>query len=152
MQLIWLIQTLALSDSPSRSTLHQMKFPLKWWADVLFSFSFSAKDFPWANICANLPLFCMWVAATACPPMSGVGPYPGTETGLPKWSMPYLTTRPKGWPLEIPFSIAVCQGWIHEKFFRQLSAAKKIPLAGVASLWETDHLTSWPTIAAAAIR
>ena len=28
-------------------------------------FSFGEEDSPWANICANLPLFCMWVTATA---------------------------------------------------------------------------------------
>ena len=36
------------------------------------------EDSPWTNICANLPLFCMWDASTAWL-MSGVGPLPGSE-------------------------------------------------------------------------
>ena len=36
-------------------------------ANVNFSFIFffGEEDCPWANICANLPLFCMWHAVTA---------------------------------------------------------------------------------------
>ena len=67
---------------------------------MVFCFSFFAeKDSPWANICASLPLFCMWVTATAWLPMSGVGPGPGTKSGPPKQSVPNLTTRPQGQPL-----------------------------------------------------
>ena len=32
----------------------------------VFVFFFGEEDCPWANIPANLPLLCMWVAATAC--------------------------------------------------------------------------------------
>ena len=55
---------------------------------------------PWANTCANLPLFCMWVATTAWPPMSGVGLCPGTKPRTLKWSVPNLTTRPRGLALK----------------------------------------------------
>ena len=34
---------------------------------------------PELKFAANLPLFCMWVAATAWPPTSGVGLHLGTE-------------------------------------------------------------------------
>ena len=46
---------------------------------------FAEEDSPLANICANLPLFCMWVAATAWVPTSGVGLRLGTEPKPPKW-------------------------------------------------------------------
>ena len=40
----------------------------------------------------------MWVAATAWPPLSGVGLYPVTEPGPLKRRAPNLTTRAWGWP------------------------------------------------------
>ena len=46
---------------------------------------------------ANLSLFCMWFTTTAWLLASDVGPYLGIEPGLPKWSVPNLTTRPWGW-------------------------------------------------------
>ena len=62
-------------------------------------FLFSEEDSPWANICANLPLFCKWVTATAWL-LSGVGLlHLGTEPGPLKWTVPNLTTRSQGWPL-----------------------------------------------------
>ena len=48
---------------------------------------FAEEDSPWANICANLPLLCMWVAATTWLRTSGIGP-------CLKWSVLNLTTRP----------------------------------------------------------
>ena len=47
---------------------------------------------------ANLPLFFMWVAATAWPPMKGVGLCLVIEPGPPKQNVPNLTTRPQGLP------------------------------------------------------
>ena len=50
-----------------------------------FFFFCCEEDWPWANICANIPLFCMWDVATAwC-----VGPHLESETANsvpPKWS------------------------------------------------------------------
>ena len=43
------------------------------------AFFFFAEGDSQVNICANLPLSCMWVAATAWQRTSGVGPCPGTE-------------------------------------------------------------------------
>ena len=51
------------------------------------------EDSPWVNICANLPLFCMWVTATAWLPTTGVGPCLGTKPRPPKCNVPNLTTR-----------------------------------------------------------
>ena len=55
---------------------------------------------PWANICANLPLFCMWVTTT-----TWLGKWcksaPGIQTHKPrppKQSTPDLTTTPQGQP------------------------------------------------------
>ena len=42
------------------------------------------ENMPWANICANLPPFRMWVITTAWLLMSDVGPCPGTEISPPK--------------------------------------------------------------------
>ena len=54
---------------------------------VLSLFFFCEED--WANICANLPLFCMWDASTAWL-TNGIGPCLGSKPvnlGPPKWSM-----------------------------------------------------------------
>ena len=77
---------------------------------LFFLFSFAEEASPWANIFANLPLFCMWVIATAWPSTSNVGPHPRTKLGLPKQSMPNLTTRRWCWPLMLlllPFILLV---------------------------------------------
>ena len=58
---------------------------------------FPEEDSPWANICANLPLFCMWVTTTAWMLTNGVGLWPGTEPRPLKWSTPNSTTTPWGW-------------------------------------------------------
>ena len=56
---------------------------------------FVEEDWPWANICANLPLFCTWVAtATARPLMSGISLCPGTKPRPPKQRASNLT-RPQ---------------------------------------------------------
>ena len=50
---------------------------------------FLEKDCCWANICASLPLFCMWDAATEWLDEWCVGLCPGSELGNPgplKWS------------------------------------------------------------------
>ena len=76
-----------------------------------YFFFFSTKeDLAWANICVNLPLFCMWVAAIAWLPTSGVGPCTGTEPKLLKWSALNLTTRPWAWPW-FCFLFATLYGW-----------------------------------------
>ena len=50
--------------------------------DKHFLFIFFLKKIdPEVTSVAKLPLFCMWVAATAWPPMSGVGLCPGTNPG-----------------------------------------------------------------------
>ena len=70
--------------------------------EIFFQFlSFAEEDLPQANICASLPLFCMWVNTTAWPLTSGVGPCPGTKPRLLKKSAPNLTSRPQGWPLSV---------------------------------------------------
>ena len=57
------------------------------------------EDSPWANICANLPLFfSMWVVTTAWLLTSGVDPCLGTEPRPLKGSLPNLIARPWGWP------------------------------------------------------
>ena len=102
---------------------------------AFFPFS-TEEDLPWANICANLPLVCMWVAATAWL-MSGVGPHPGTEPGLPKWSVPNLTTRPWGWPPFLPvfklpsenFAWALSQG-LEDKFAQIEDLKVKLGFSG----------------------
>ena len=62
---------------------------------IILFYVFVEEDSPLANNCANFPLFCMWVAATARL-MSGVGPHPATETQLLKQSMLNLTSRLQG--------------------------------------------------------
>ena len=89
---LWLCCSLMLS-SWLQQFLAQSRYSTR-----IYIFFFAEEDSPWANICANLPLFCIWVATTAWPPTSGVGLHPGTEPGLLKQSVPNLTTRPQGWP------------------------------------------------------
>ena len=87
------------------------------------------EDLPWGNVCASLPIFCMWVAAMEWPPMSGVGPCLGTKPRLLKQSAPNLTTGPQGWPLEdhliehfmLGF-MACLLGWDTTLFLSQLSS------------------------------
>ena len=55
----------------------------------LFLLFFSEEDWPWAKICANLPLFYMWDDTTAWLDEQCVGPCPGSEPvnpRLPEWS------------------------------------------------------------------
>ena len=67
---------------------------------------FSGEEYlPWANISANSPLFCMWVAATVRLLMSGVSLCPETEPGPLKQSVANLTTRPWGWPHKEAFVV-----------------------------------------------
>ena len=61
------------------------------------------EESPWANICANLPVFCSWVTATAWALMCTVSLHLVTKPSPPKWSALNLTTRPWGQPLSIPF-------------------------------------------------
>ena len=42
------------------------------------------EDCPGANICANLPLFCMWDAATAWLDEWCIGPHLGSEPASPR--------------------------------------------------------------------
>ena len=60
-----------------------------WYIRFIFSF-FGEEDCPWANICANLPLFRIWEAATAWLDERCVGLRQGSEQAnlrLPKQSM-----------------------------------------------------------------
>ena len=93
-------------------------FHLSQMTRFFFFFFFDGEDSPWANICCQSSSFCLrkicpeptsvpiffyfrtWITATASPPMSGVDPDPGAEFGLPKQSVPDLTTRLWGWPLK----------------------------------------------------
>ena len=55
-----------------------------------YHFYCSEEDWPWANICANLPLFCTWDTVTAWLDERCVSPCPGSEPsnpGLPKQSV-----------------------------------------------------------------
>ena len=47
---------------------------------------FTEEDSPGANICANLPLFCMWITATAWLDERSVGLCPGSKPRPPKRS------------------------------------------------------------------
>ena len=72
----------------------------------VFLFLFLLKKIPpELTSIVNLPLFRMWVATTAWPPMSGVGLCLGTEPRLLKQSVPNLTTRPQGRPKAIVFKV-----------------------------------------------
>ena len=53
------------------------RFTLSWYLFPIFFFLLG-KDFPWDNICANLPVFRMWATTTAWLLMSGVGLHLGT--------------------------------------------------------------------------
>ena len=68
-------------------------------------FFFAEEDLPWANICANLAVFCMRVTTTAWLLISGIGLRPGTKPRPLKRGVPNLTTRPWGWS-EKCFSIS----------------------------------------------
>ena len=65
------------------------------------------EDSPRADICANLPLFYIWVTTTAWLPTSGVSPCLGTEPGLLKQSAWNLTTKPWGYSINLL--------WVHYK-------------------------------------
>ena len=50
---------------------------------------FGEENRPWVNICASLPVFCMWVAASAGLDEWCVGPCPGSKAVNPrplKWN------------------------------------------------------------------
>ena len=84
------------SNRSKHSALITEKTLRCWWVRNFF---FPTKeDLPWANICASLPLFCLWVTAIAWLPVSGVGPCLGTEPGLPNQRAPNITTRQQGRP------------------------------------------------------
>ena len=59
---------------------------------------FAWGRFSLSNICANLPLFCTWVTATAWPRTSDVGPDLGTKPRPLKQGVLNLTTRLRCWP------------------------------------------------------
>ena len=60
-----------------------------------YYFSLPREICPELKSVANLPLFCVWVAATEWL-TSDVAPHPGTEPRPLKRSTPNLTTRPPG--------------------------------------------------------
>ena len=54
-----------------------------------FIYYFGKEGWPWANICADFPLFGLWDAVTAWLDKLCVGLHPGSEPvnpRLPKWS------------------------------------------------------------------
>ena len=59
---------------------------------------FGEEDWPWANICANLSLFCMCDATTAWLEEQCIGLYPGPNPMNP--GCVNLTTTPPGQPQE----------------------------------------------------
>ena len=71
---------------------------------------FLEEEWPWTKICAHpLPL-CMWDTTTAwldewCRSVPGIWT---CEYGLPKQSMPNLTTTPLGWPCNFLFELLCC--------------------------------------------
>ena len=74
------------------------------------------EDYPWANICANLPPLCMWDAATAWL-MSRVSPHPGStlvNPGCQSRTRGTLTTQPWGQPQELAFlyGTSILFGWL----------------------------------------
>ena len=103
--LMWLAVNIKNSNSSIYIKLWECGFYVKYfntcWKSFASNFSipksffillffFGEEDWPWANIFANLPLFCMCGAATAWLDEWCVGPLPGSKSvnhGLPKWSM-----------------------------------------------------------------
>ena len=79
----------------------------------LFLFFFFAEDdSPWANIHANLSLFCIWVTTTAWKLTSGIVPCLWSEPRPQKWNALNWTTRAQGWsPL-----VASWSGSSHNEF------------------------------------
>ena len=61
-------------------------------------FSFGGEDLPWANICASLPLFYMWDAATAWLDERCVGPHLRSEPWVAKVEHKTLTSMPPPCP------------------------------------------------------
>ena len=55
---------------------------------------FAEEDCPWANICAHLPLFCMWDATRAWLDEQHVGPGPGSKPVNPGPSKQSAWTSP----------------------------------------------------------
>ena len=73
------------------------------WQEGLF---FGEEDWPSANICGNLPLFCMWDTTTVWPNEQCIGLCPGSEPMNPRATevkQANLTTTPLGWPLQEGF-------------------------------------------------
>ena len=74
--------------------------------DIYFIYLvFGEEDLPWANICANLPLFCLWVTSTAWL-TSGVDLTRdlNPQTRATKVEHTELkTTMPQGWLKDIYF-------------------------------------------------
>ena len=61
---------------------------------------FREEDWPWANICANLPLFCTWDTSTAWldEQRSVHAQDPNLQTPAAKVEHKNLTTTPPGQP------------------------------------------------------
>ena len=55
---------------------------------------FGEEDWPWANICAHLPLFCMWDAPTAWPDEPCVGLCPGPDPANSRPPKQNMQTQP----------------------------------------------------------
>ena len=69
---------------------------------IILFFGFLCEgDCPWGNICAHLPLFCMWDASTARPDEQVCMSTPRIWTCKPRATEvehANLTTMPLGWP------------------------------------------------------
>ena len=94
-----------IERQPNRKmdTRHEQEILRKEWLAHKEICVCAEEDSPWANICANLPLLCMWVATTAWLLTGGVGQCSGTEPRLPKQSMPNLTCMPHSQPSQRNF-------------------------------------------------
>ena len=86
------------AGGPTRHKCHQSLWD---GGQAISVFLFGGEDCSWANICANLPLFCMWDAATAWLDEQGDRFAPRIWTCKPqtaKVEHANLTTMPPGWP------------------------------------------------------
>ena len=106
---------------------------LFWWGRLALSYHLLPiflflleEDCPWANTCANLPLFCMWDAATAWPDERCVGSRQGSKPvnpGLPKWSAG--TQQPCLWAGLFQCLLMSRSWWspVYQGFFKKCSVS-----------------------------
>ena len=124
------------------------------------SFFSLEEDWPWASICDNLPLVCMWDASTAWLNEWCVGLHPGSKPVEPpaaELEHTNLTTVPLGqpqWPilcLHCARSLAIAVAWVghvlHEamilKGFMMPSSCFPSIIQGALSLFTLFLLLCW---------